>query len=65
MISRVSVGVSFGLALDRDERAAQAQHRRRPGGDVEVGRLLLDDLDEDVGEVEVHDSYIGTQRRDL
>ena len=54
MISRVSVGVRFWQPLQRHERAALAQHRRRAGGDVEVRRLLLDDLDEDLGEVEVH-----------
>ena len=32
---------------DRHQRAAHAQHRRGTRGDVEVGRLLLDDLEED------------------
>ena len=41
-------------ALDRRERAAHAQHRRNARGDVEVGRVALDDCGEDVSEVEVH-----------
>ena len=40
--------------LEGDQRALLADHGRRAGRQVKVGGLLLHDLDEDVGEVEVH-----------
>jgi hypothetical protein len=42
------------IALHPDESPAHADHRWRPGGDVQVGRAAPDDVHEHVGEVEVH-----------
>ena len=47
-------GRQLGIALERREAAADADHRRRPGGQVKVGRVAGDDVQEQVGEVEGH-----------
>ena len=54
MISRVSVGVSSGIALHRRQPAPHAHHRRRAGGEVQVGGPAVDDLEQDLGEVKLH-----------
>ncbi len=48
MNSRVSSGVSLRVVLERAEAPALAHHRRHAGGQVEVGRVALDDLEQDL-----------------
>jgi hypothetical protein len=47
-------GRQLGVALDGDKAAADADHRRSAGGDVQVGRASRHDVHEQVGEIEVH-----------
>jgi hypothetical protein len=47
-------GRQLRIALERREAAADADHRRRAGGQVKVGRVAGDDVQEQVGEVEGH-----------
>ena len=45
-------------ALERDERAADANRGRCARRDVEVGCLVLNDLEQDVREIEVHATLV-------
>src|SRR6185437_15625622 len=42
------------IALHAHEAAANADHRRSAGGDVQVGGAARHDVHEEIGEVEVH-----------
>ena len=42
------------IAVDRRQATADAHHRRRPCGDVQVGGAAVDDLQQYFGEIEIH-----------
>ena len=63
MTSRVSCGVRCRV-VQRVQPAALADHRRRAGGEVEVGGIALHHLEQDVCEVELHQTLLSARGRD-